>query len=80
MWRQVKGAGHLQGRELAVLEALAEWREATARERDLPKGFVLRDNTLLDLEPRRPARARGPRRSWACTRAPSAATATRCWR
>ena len=32
-----------------VLEALADWREATARERDLPKGFVLRDNTLLDL-------------------------------
>ncbi|HAB05488.1 MAG TPA: ribonuclease D, partial [Alcanivorax sp.] len=49
VWRQVKGAGHLQGRELAVLEALADWREATARERDLPKGFVLRDNTLLDL-------------------------------
>jgi ribonuclease D len=49
VWRQVKGAGNLQGRELAVLEALAEWREATARQRDLPKGFVLRDNTLLDL-------------------------------
>ncbi|HAB08742.1 MAG TPA: ribonuclease D, partial [Alcanivorax sp.] len=42
VWRQVKGAGNLQGRELAVLEALADWREATARERDLPKGFVLR--------------------------------------
>ncbi|MBM1144875.1 ribonuclease D [Alcanivorax sp. ZXX171] len=48
-WRQVKGAGALRGQELAVLEALAQWREDTARERDLPKGFVLRDNTLLDL-------------------------------
>jgi len=48
-WRQVKGAGSLRGRELAVLEKLADWREATARERDLPKGFVLRDNTLLDV-------------------------------
>ena len=48
-WRQVKGAGALRGRELAVLEALAEWREARARARDLPKGFVLRDPALLEL-------------------------------
>ena len=48
-WRQVKGAGTLRGQELALLEAFAQWREDTARERDLPKGFVVRDNTLLDL-------------------------------
>ena len=48
-WRQVKGASALHGRELAVLEALAKWREARARERDLPKSFLVRDNVLLAL-------------------------------
>ncbi|ASK34492.1 ribonuclease D [Alcanivorax sp. N3-2A] len=48
-WRQVKGAGHLQGQPLAVLRELAQWREQVARERDLPKGFVLRDPEMLEI-------------------------------
>lgn len=48
-WRQVKGAGHLHGQSLAVLAELARWRERTARQRDLPKGFVVRDAELLEL-------------------------------
>lgn len=48
-WRQVKGASHLQGQPLALLEQLAQWREQVARQRDLPKGFVLRDPELLEL-------------------------------
>jgi ribonuclease D len=48
-WRNVKGAGLLQGESLAVLAALAPWRDQMARERDLPKSFVLKDAQLLDL-------------------------------
>lgn len=46
---RVKGAGSLSDDALEVLERLAQWREAEARERDLPRSFVLRDEVLLPL-------------------------------
>ena len=36
-------------REIGVLRALAAWREHEARKRDRPRGFVLRDETLLAI-------------------------------
>lgn len=46
---RVKGAGRLPDAALARLEGLAEWREQTARERDLPRSFVIRDEDLMRL-------------------------------
>ena len=54
-WRQVKGVGNLQGRELARLQALAAWRDGEARARNLPRSFVLKDAELLQLSQRAPA-------------------------
>lgn len=55
MWRNVKGVGYLQGGQaLARLQALADWRERVARERNLPRSFVLRDPFLLSLAERNP--------------------------
>ena len=52
-WRQVKGAGGVrEPRPLARLARLAAWREQTARDRDLPRGFVIRDGDLLALAQR----------------------------
>ena len=48
-WRQVKGAGVLDGQQLAILQGLAAWREDRARQRDLPKSFVIRDEILIAL-------------------------------
>lgn len=53
-WRQVKGAGNLQGRELARLQRLASWRDSEARARNLPRSFVLKDPELLQLCQRAP--------------------------
>ena len=36
-------------RFIAILQQLAAWREAEAQNRDIPRGRVLRDDTLLDL-------------------------------
>lgn len=49
-----KGAGRLSRRQLAVLRALAAWREREARRRDLPRSFVLKEDLLLALATRRP--------------------------
>ncbi len=37
MWRRIKGRQPLRGRQLAVLQQLAAWREREARRRDLPR-------------------------------------------
>jgi len=46
---RVKGAGRLPDEALAVLSALAEWRDNQAQARDLPRGFVIRDEALIAL-------------------------------
>lgn len=56
-WRKVKGAAGLPPHTLGVLQALAAWRDSAARERDLPRGFVIRDNDLLTLAREQPASA-----------------------
>lgn len=48
-WRGVKGAGLLPDEARAVLSVLAPWRNRMARERNLPKSFVIKDAQLLDL-------------------------------
>lgn len=52
---KVRGAGRLKSPQLAALKLLAAWREREARKRDLPRGFVLRDELMLELARRRPA-------------------------
>lgn len=48
-WTRVKGAGGLEGRDLAVLEALADWREMMAAKRDLPRQRIVNDRTMIEL-------------------------------
>jgi ribonuclease D len=55
---RVKGAGRLDRRQLAALQALAAWRDREARRRDLPRSFVLKDDLLLALATRRPKNER----------------------
>lgn len=54
MWRRIKGRQHLRGRQLAVLQAIAAWREEQARTRDLPRKWVIKDEVLIDLARRMP--------------------------
>jgi len=54
-WLKVKGGNRLRGASLAVLQALAEWRERLSRERDRPKGWLLRDDAMVDIARHRPA-------------------------
>lgn len=51
---RVKGAAGLDDEALERLSRLADWRDETARERDLPRSFVARDEVLVALA-RQPA-------------------------
>ena len=53
-WLRVKGANKLSGDALAVLQALAAWRESMAQTLDRPRGWLLRDDVLLDIARHRP--------------------------
>ena len=48
-WRKVQRRGRLSSRQLAVLRAVAAWRELEARRRDLPASWVIKDPTLVEL-------------------------------
>ncbi len=49
MWRRVKGIGKLEPDKQAIAVALAAWRENNAQARNLPRGWVLKDDRLLAL-------------------------------
>jgi ribonuclease D len=53
-WRRVKGAGRLRGAANIVLRSLAEWRERVAQDEDRPRGWILKDDVLVDLAQSRP--------------------------
>ncbi|MDH5648994.1 MAG: ribonuclease D [Gammaproteobacteria bacterium] len=49
MWRKVKGVNKLKRRQLAVLQALAAWREEQAMKLDRPRRRIVSDEVLVDL-------------------------------
>ena len=48
-WQRTKGIGNLSPEAFARAVALAAWRETTARRRNLPRSWVLKDNQLVKL-------------------------------
>jgi len=59
MWQRTKGKQLLRGKQLAVLQKLAAWRETQARERDLPRKWILKDEVMIELSRRMPRDAGG---------------------
>ncbi|MEM7221522.1 MAG: ribonuclease D [Pseudomonadota bacterium] len=55
-WQRLKTRSR-DKRHLAVVRALAAWRESEAQARDLPRGRVLRDDQVLDIAAHRPKSA-----------------------
>ena len=53
-WLKVKGGNRLKGGSLSVLQVLAEWRETAAQQKDIPKGWLLRDDLLVELARHQP--------------------------
>jgi len=55
-WKRIKVRSR-EPRFLAIVQALAAWREREAQRRDLPRNRVLRDDILLEVAANRPATA-----------------------
>ena len=48
-WFRIKGKNKLTGRQLSIIQTLAQWREKMAQAEDRPKSWLLRDELLFDL-------------------------------
>jgi ribonuclease D len=55
-WRRVKFRSNNR-RALALMRALAEWRERAAQQRDLPRNRILRDEQLVEIATHAPRTA-----------------------
>jgi ribonuclease D len=53
-WRRISGRGSLTGRQTAILKEVARWREKTAAQRDLPRNWIIKDPTLIEIARRAP--------------------------
>ncbi len=53
-WRRLKGSNRLKGVQLAVLQALAAWREERAQQSDRPRRWIMKDDILLDMAKQMP--------------------------
>ena len=53
-WKRVNGNGRLDGTALAILQALATWRDHEAERRNLARGFVIKDAGLLTIAKQQP--------------------------
>ncbi len=49
VWKKIRSANRLKGKKLSVLQALAKWREETARNENRPRTWLLRDDAIIDL-------------------------------
>lgn len=54
LYRDANNAWRLRRQELAVLRALLAWREESARRRDLPRTFLIRNASLFELARKQP--------------------------
>ncbi|MCX7097923.1 MAG: ribonuclease D [Methylococcales bacterium] len=54
-WFKIKGKNKLTGKQLSIIQTLAQWREKTAQAEDRPKSWLLRDELLFDLAKLQPA-------------------------
>jgi len=49
IWKKVKGNQKLRGSQLAILQAVAAWREEMAQQRNRPRRRIVPDDALIDI-------------------------------
>ncbi len=54
VWRRLRGIDKLKGSRLAVAQELSKWRELTARDRNLPRNWLLKDEVMMDMAKQMP--------------------------
>jgi ribonuclease D len=48
-WQKIRGKNKLTGKQLSIVQTLAQWREQIAQAENRPKNWVLRDELIFDM-------------------------------
>ncbi len=48
-WLRIRGKNKLTGRQLSIVQLLAQWREMTAQQSNRPRNWLMRDDILFEL-------------------------------
>jgi ribonuclease D len=54
-WRRVKATNKLRGATLSIIQSLAAWREEVAQKENRPRGWLIKDDVMVDLARQKPA-------------------------
>ncbi|HKI31971.1 MAG TPA: HRDC domain-containing protein [Gemmataceae bacterium] len=57
-WRKLRGLGSLDRRRLAIVRSIYNWREETAARMNRPARTIVRDDLIVEIARRNPARER----------------------
>ena len=53
-WKRMRAAKRLKGGSLSALQKLAEWREALAQQKNIPRGWLIKDDILIEVAKLKP--------------------------
>jgi ribonuclease D len=53
-WKRIRAAKRLKGGTLSVVQSLAEWREDYAQKRNIPRGWLIKDDLLIEIAKLKP--------------------------
>jgi len=56
-WLRVKQIQRYNGGTLAIIQSLAKWREIKAREKNLPRNWIIKDDAICTLAQQKPSNA-----------------------
>lgn len=54
-WKRIRAAKRLKGASLSILQKVAEWREALAQTKNIPRGWLIKDDVLIDIAKLKPS-------------------------
>jgi len=53
-WKRMRAAKRLKGGALSALQKLAEWRETLAQQKNIPRGWLIKDDILIEVAKLKP--------------------------
>ncbi|MBL4783738.1 MAG: ribonuclease D [Porticoccaceae bacterium] len=53
-WKRIRAAKRLKGAPLSILQKIAAWREALAQEKNIPRGWLIKDDILIEIAKLKP--------------------------
>jgi ribonuclease D len=53
-WKRIRAAKRLKGAPLSILQKIAAWRETLAQEKNIPRGWLIKDDILVEIAKLKP--------------------------